>query len=307
MMNTKQPVPKKAPKAEAKSESVVRTVDLQLIELDKTLQCRKFIDKKIVEEYSALIAEKVAMPPLKVVAVAGRLLLVDGFTRHAAYILAGKTKCQIDVCKGSYLDAVAEACGANKTHGLRRTAEDIQRAVDLAEKSFPDLSPTDVANMVGISRSSAYKYSTSPKKPVPKKPEKEDKSEKSEKEQEPKETKSTKAEQEPKADKEQKAKKPIHHEPDGKPEVIETESCKICGGNEYELTDGGHQCVKCLHLLDEKPTEEAVVVGKAVQAALKHKEVHTAFGRLVREIEKAGLMGKLEEDLKSFALKLGNI
>ena len=55
--------------------------------------------------------------------------LADGFHRVEAAQRAGLVTVPCDVRPGSRRDAVLVACGANADHGLRRTADDIRRAI----------------------------------------------------------------------------------------------------------------------------------------------------------------------------------
>jgi hypothetical protein len=55
--------------------------------------------------------------------------LADGFHRAEAAQRAGRATVPCDVRPGSRRDAVLLACGANADHGLRRTADDIRRAI----------------------------------------------------------------------------------------------------------------------------------------------------------------------------------
>lgn len=75
------------PEAKEKPKTIIknRIVDRELLVVDQKLQCRESMSELLVEEYHQLIKSGVEMPPCRVVECDGELLLVDGFTRYAAY------------------------------------------------------------------------------------------------------------------------------------------------------------------------------------------------------------------------------
>lgn len=76
--------------------------------------------------------------------------LADGIHRLDAAIRA-KKKIGVDQRKGTRQDAVEFACGANASHGMRRTNADKRRAVKLALAEFPDRSSRAIADLCGVS------------------------------------------------------------------------------------------------------------------------------------------------------------
>lgn len=129
-------------------------VKLADITLDERLQCRAQLDERIVEEYSAVVADGGALPAVALVRTPeGQLLLVDGWHRHAAYKKAGKKSIPADVVEGSWRDAQLAAVKANAHHGLRRSNADKRRAtiVLLGDAEWCALSNRELAALAGVS------------------------------------------------------------------------------------------------------------------------------------------------------------
>ena len=79
----------------------------------------------------------------------GRDVLADGFQRVAAYRKAGRSEIPADVRLGSVADALWFALGANRSGGKLLGVGDTRRAVELAYRAWPDVSPDRVAAQLG--------------------------------------------------------------------------------------------------------------------------------------------------------------
>jgi hypothetical protein len=78
--------------------------------------------------------------------------LADGFHRINATKLAGLDTVEADVRSGLLVDAIEFSCGANATHGLRRTNGDKRRAVDrlLSLPKWQVKSNREIARQCGV-------------------------------------------------------------------------------------------------------------------------------------------------------------
>ena len=104
------------------------TLSISSIRLDGGTQVRARIDPAVVAEYREILE---ALPPVIVFHDGTDHYLADGFHRVHAFKGAGRTKIPADVRPGTQRDAVLYSVGANASHGLRRTNDDMRRAVGL--------------------------------------------------------------------------------------------------------------------------------------------------------------------------------
>ena len=108
---------------------MTKTLALADIRIDGDTQPRTRIEETLVSDYAEAMEAGATFPPVIVFFDGVRYWLADGFHRfHAANRLEQKT-IKADVQKGTQRDAVLFSCGANATHGNRRTNEDKRKAV----------------------------------------------------------------------------------------------------------------------------------------------------------------------------------
>jgi N6-adenosine-specific RNA methylase IME4 len=98
---------------------------------DGGTQPRAMLDPSTVEAYADARREGAKFPPVVVFYDGTSHWLADGFHRTAGHEEAGETEIAADIRPGTQRDAILFACGANATHGLRRTTGDKRRAVVL--------------------------------------------------------------------------------------------------------------------------------------------------------------------------------
>jgi hypothetical protein len=105
-------------------------VKLPLAEISRDgIQLRVGINAETVKDYMENFD---SLPPITVFHITDdseQFVLVDGFHRVAAAELLGLEEIEAEVKEGSYRDALIYACGANASHGLRRTREDKENTV----------------------------------------------------------------------------------------------------------------------------------------------------------------------------------
>ena len=129
-----------------------RKVAVADIVADPDLQARAEVSQDAIDEYAEAVRGGAEFPPLRVVVVAGQMLLIDGYHRHAAYVTTGLEWCRVELVPGSTrAEAAWLALGANRDHGIRRTQADKRRAVRIGLTRHPDKSHRAIAQHVGVS------------------------------------------------------------------------------------------------------------------------------------------------------------
>lgn len=100
------------------------------LRLDGGTQPRVRIDMDVVRDYAERIKAGDDFPPVDVFHDGAEHWLAEGFHRYHAYKEAGHKVVPCTIRKGTVRDAVLFSCGANGSHGLRRTNADKRRAVE---------------------------------------------------------------------------------------------------------------------------------------------------------------------------------
>jgi len=122
------------------------------ISMDGGTQPRSTINTETVQEYADLLSAGVCLPPVIVFYDGNEHWLADGFHRVQAALQIGLGLIEADVTQGTLADAQWFSFGANKSHGLRRTNEDKQRAVKaaLAHANGASRSNRQIAEHIGV-------------------------------------------------------------------------------------------------------------------------------------------------------------
>ncbi|MFN8558452.1 MAG: ParB/RepB/Spo0J family partition protein [Dehalococcoidia bacterium] len=102
---------------------------IDTIRTDGGAQPRDTMLRDTIDEYAELYREGVALPPVVVFHDGADYWLADGYHRVAAAFMAGLDRIAADLRMGTRRDAVLHGCGANATHGIRRSNADKRRAV----------------------------------------------------------------------------------------------------------------------------------------------------------------------------------
>lgn len=130
----------------------METLRLDQLRIDGGTQLRVKIDLDHVAELKAAWAKIDDLPPFIAFFDGVTYWIADGFHRfHAAN---GKwMRVSVDVRAGSQRDAILYACGANQTHGLKRTNADKRKAVKtlLADAEWAAKSDRWIAEAAGVS------------------------------------------------------------------------------------------------------------------------------------------------------------
>lgn len=129
----------------------IREVAVTDVTVDAALQSRVDVRPDVVDEYAEALDLGATFPPLRVCLVLGRMMLVDGYHRHAAYIRREVEVCKVEVVESCDMRRAAWiALGANADHGMRRTKADRERAITRALTDYPDKSHRAIAQHVAV-------------------------------------------------------------------------------------------------------------------------------------------------------------
>lgn len=128
----------------------MQDVIIAKIRTDNGVQSRAGINSDYVAELAAMLAVQQVLPPIDVYSDGTETWCADGFHRIAAHESAGRVTIRANVHKGGRDAAAWHSCGANLTHGLRRTNADKRHAVNLAMRMRPELSARAIADHVGV-------------------------------------------------------------------------------------------------------------------------------------------------------------
>ncbi len=131
-------------------KTAIQTVLRSLIQMDPEIQPREKIDLEVVRQYREEMEAGDEFPPPILFYDGERYWPGDGFHRILAQ--EGKEHIEADVRPGTRKDARLFACGANATHGLRRTNADKRRAVKMALEEMGEESDRAIAKHCGVSQ-----------------------------------------------------------------------------------------------------------------------------------------------------------
>jgi ParB-like chromosome segregation protein Spo0J len=127
----------------------IREIPLDDLVLDPNLNLRDRLDDFTVERYADSWER---LPPITVYNVDDRLLIADGFHRHAAAVMLGKRTIRGEIVEGSFTDALDFVASVNLFHGLPLTRAERRRAVEVKLKLHHDWSDRRMAEELAVSR-----------------------------------------------------------------------------------------------------------------------------------------------------------
>ena len=127
----------------------IREVPFDDLVLDPNLNLRDRLDDFTVERYADSWDR---LPPITVYEVDDRLLLADGFHRHAAAVMLGKRTIPAEIRDGTFTDALDFVSSVNLFHGLPLTRAERRRAVEVKLKLHHDWSDRRMAEELAVSR-----------------------------------------------------------------------------------------------------------------------------------------------------------
>jgi ParB-like chromosome segregation protein Spo0J len=132
----------------------IREVPLDDLVLEPSLNLRDRLDDFTVERYADSWER---LPPITVFEVDDRLLIADGFHRHAAAVMLGKRTIPAEIRVGTFTEALDFVASVNLFHGLPLTRAERRRAVEVKLKLHPDWSDRRMAQELAVSRELVFK------------------------------------------------------------------------------------------------------------------------------------------------------
>jgi ParB-like chromosome segregation protein Spo0J len=127
----------------------IRNLPLNDLVLDPNLNLRDRLDDFTVERYADSWDR---LPPITVFEVDQKLLIADGFHRHAAAVMLGKRTIPAEVKVGTFEEALDFVSSVNLFHGLPLTRAERRRAVEVKLKLHHDWSDRRMAEELAVSR-----------------------------------------------------------------------------------------------------------------------------------------------------------
>ena len=127
----------------------IRDIPLDDLVLDQNLNLRDRLDDFTVERYADSWER---LPPITVYNIDERLLIADGFHRHAAAVMLGKRTIRAEIIDGTFTDALDFVSSVNLFHGLPLTRSERRRAVEVKLKLHHDWSDRRMAEELAVSR-----------------------------------------------------------------------------------------------------------------------------------------------------------
>lgn len=140
--------------------SLDERLPLSKIRTDGGTQPRAGVDPTVAAEYAEALRDGARFPAVDVMFDGTNYWLFDGFHRVDAHQLAGLTEIAVKVHQGTLADAQWRSFAANRTHGLRRTNADKERAVRsaLQHTNSATLSDRQIAQHVGVDHKTVGRY-----------------------------------------------------------------------------------------------------------------------------------------------------
>jgi len=127
-------------------------ISVDRIRVDGGTQMRAAINEETVKEYTERYLAGERMPALVVFYDGSTYWLADGFHRHRALVDSATPQALCEIRGGNRRAAVLYACGANASHGLRRTNADKRRSIEamLRDEEWVQWTDRRIAQVCGV-------------------------------------------------------------------------------------------------------------------------------------------------------------
>lgn len=125
-------------------------IDISKVRRDGGTQSREALNQNTVDEYGEKMIAGATFPPVKVFYDGTWYWLSDGFHRVEAALQIKATTIFAEVRQGTQRDAILDSVAANSNHGLRRTRDDVRRAIKtlLRDEEWRKWSDREIARKV---------------------------------------------------------------------------------------------------------------------------------------------------------------
>lgn len=128
------------------------TLPIASIRTDGNTQPRDHINDTVATEYAEALRDGAKFPPVVTFHDGKDYWLADGFHRLLAYAYLDLTEIPAEVRRGGLRDALLFACGANATHGYRRSNDDKRHVVMrlLKDEEWSQWSSREIAKRCAV-------------------------------------------------------------------------------------------------------------------------------------------------------------
>ena len=130
----------------------MKKLKLDQIIIDAGTQTRAKLNEDTIEDYAEAMTEGGKFPLIAVFTDGANYILADGFHRYMAAKKNGWVDIEVDLHKGTRIDALWYSLGANKANGQRMNHDDKRNSIMLALRDFPKKTQGEIAQHVGCSR-----------------------------------------------------------------------------------------------------------------------------------------------------------
>lgn len=125
-------------------------VPIDQITIDHETQSRAATNSDTVAEYAEAWSSEADFPPVELFSDGGAYHVGDGVHRILSAEAAGVFSVPAHIHKGDRRAAAIYACGANKSHGLKRSNADKRKCVERMLKLEPEWADNRIAEHVGV-------------------------------------------------------------------------------------------------------------------------------------------------------------
>lgn len=125
-------------------------VSIDLITIDHDIQSRAATNRETVVEYAEAWKNEAEFPPVELFCDGVDYYVGDGIHRILSAQSAGRSSVTANVHKGGKHEASIFACGANKSHGLKRTNADKRKCVERVLTLEPEWADNRIAAHIGV-------------------------------------------------------------------------------------------------------------------------------------------------------------
>lgn len=146
---------------------LMKKLNLALIRIDGDTQAREALSQEKVVDYSELMRDGTAFPPIEVFFDGSEYWLADGFHRYFATQKNGAVSIEANVHNGTLDDAQLYAFGANKGRGLEMSFKDIRSVVTrmLRHAVWGKWTNAEIARHIGCSKMTVGRVNVSIDRP----------------------------------------------------------------------------------------------------------------------------------------------
>lgn len=143
------------------AEKTIQRILIASLKREDAVQSRARTNQLVINEYRAILIDGEALfPPIDVFYDGSVYRVADGIHRLIAANEAGQLDIECKIHQGGLKEAIIFAAGANSRHGLKRTSEDVEKAIEMIINLQDGVkrSERDIAKIIGIHHSRVNRF-----------------------------------------------------------------------------------------------------------------------------------------------------